>query len=54
MDIFKTYLFFAGHDEGNSYLVDTIFYDEEWWLVASWLENKRVIPPFLAVAKSRG
>lgn len=40
MDIFKTYLFFSGYDEGNSYLVDTIFYNEEWWLVASWLENK--------------
>lgn len=38
MEVFKTYLFFSGHDEGHPYLVDTIFYEKQWWLVASWIE----------------
>ncbi len=46
MDVFKTYLFFSGYDEGHSYLIDTIFYEGEWWLVPNWLGkgNERKIP----------
>jgi hypothetical protein len=40
MDVFKTYLFFEGFDEGSSYLIDTIFLDGAWWLVGSWLEAR--------------
>lgn len=39
MKVFKTYLFFSGHDEGHPYLVDTISYQGVWWLVASWLQS---------------
>lgn len=39
MEIFKTFLFFSGFDEGNSYLVDTIFYKNAWWLVSTWIES---------------
>lgn len=39
MEVFKTYLFIDGHDEGYPYLIDTIFYKGEWWLVSSWLYN---------------
>lgn len=39
MEIFKTHLFFSGHDEVHPYLVDTIFYKNEWWLVSSWIES---------------
>lgn len=38
MDVFKTYLFFAGYDEGHPYLIDTISLGGQWWLVGSWLE----------------
>lgn len=38
MKVFKTQLSFSGFDEGSFYLVDTIFYQNEWWLVSSWLE----------------
>ena len=37
MDIFKTRLFFEGHDEGHSFLVETISISGQWWLVSSWL-----------------
>src|ERR1035437_8378938 len=37
MEVFKTYLFFEGFDEGNPYLIDTIFHEGAWWLVASWI-----------------
>ena len=40
MDIFKTYLFFEGHDEGHSYLIDTIFFEGQWWLVGDWLQSR--------------
>jgi len=39
MDIFKTFLWFVGYDEDHSYLVDTIFHEGHWWLVASWLQH---------------
>lgn len=39
MKVFKTYLFFAGHDEGHPYLVDAIEHEGGWWLVASWLKS---------------
>ena len=39
MKTFKTYLFFSGYDEGTPYLIDTIFYENAWWLVASWIES---------------
>nr|MDP2192541.1 hypothetical protein [Rhodoferax sp.] len=39
MEIVKTYLFFSGHDEDHPYLIDTIFYEGAWWLVASWLQH---------------
>ena len=39
MEVFKTYLFFQGHDEGHEYLIDTIFYENEWWLVGNWLQS---------------
>lgn len=38
MEVFKTHLFFSGHDEGHPYLVDTIQHQGLWWLVASWLQ----------------
>jgi hypothetical protein len=34
----KTYLFFSDHDQGHPHLVDTIFHEGAWWLVASWLQ----------------
>jgi hypothetical protein len=37
IEVFKTLLFFEGYDEGHSYLIDTIFYQGAWWLVASWI-----------------
>ena len=37
MEVFKTYLFFEGFDEGSPYLIDTIFLAGAWWLVGSWL-----------------
>ncbi len=37
MDVFKTHLFFEDHDQGFPYLIDTIQYEEGWWLVGSWL-----------------
>jgi hypothetical protein len=37
MDVFKTYLFFEGFNDGSPYLIDTIFLDDTWWLVGSWL-----------------
>lgn len=37
MEVFKTYLFFEGFDEGSPYLIDTIFVAGAWWLVGSWL-----------------
>lgn len=39
MEVFKTYLFFQGYDEGHSYLIDTIYFEEEWWLVGDWLQS---------------
>ena len=36
MEVFKTYLLFEDPDEDQPYLVDTIFHDGAWWLVASW------------------
>jgi len=39
MEVFKTYLFFSGHDEGHPYLIDTIQHEGAWWLVASWLQS---------------
>jgi hypothetical protein len=39
MEVFKTYLFFDDYDQGHSYLIDTIFYDDAWWLVASWMQK---------------
>ena len=39
MEIFKTYLFFSGHDEGHPYLIDTIRHEGSLWLVGSWLES---------------
>ena len=37
MEVFKTYLFISGHEDGHPFLIDTIFYENEWWLVSSWL-----------------
>ncbi len=37
MEVFKTYLFFEGHDEGSPYLIDTISLEGQWRLVGSWL-----------------
>ena len=33
----KTLLFFSDHDQGQSYLIDTIWHEGHWWLVGSWL-----------------
>ena len=38
MIVFKTHLFFADHDKGEPFLIDTIFHEDRWWLVGSWLE----------------
>ena len=37
MDIFKTWVFFPGNEE---YLIDTIFYKDNWWIVGSWHESR--------------
>ena len=39
MEVFKTYLFFEGYDENHSYLIDTIQYEGQWWLVGSWFQS---------------
>lgn len=39
MEVFKTYLFFSGYDEGHPYLIDTIWHKNNWWLVATYLEH---------------
>jgi hypothetical protein len=39
MEVFKTYLFFEGFDEGHPHLVETIFHEGAWWLVGSWLQH---------------
>lgn len=39
MEIFKTYLFFSGHDEAHPYLIDTIWHENHWWIIASWIEE---------------
>ena len=39
MEVFKTYLFFEGYDEGHSYLIDTIHFENQWWLVGDWLQK---------------
>jgi hypothetical protein len=39
MEVFKTYLFFEDSDEGHAQLVDTIFHEDSWWLVGSWLAH---------------
>lgn len=38
MEIFKTCITFIGYDEGYFFLADTIFYENQWWLVPTWLE----------------
>jgi hypothetical protein len=46
MDIFKTRLFIDGINESRSFLIDTIFYQGEWWLVSSWfyhdIKNEKI------------
>jgi len=39
LQVFKTHMFFADHDHGHAYLIDTIFLQGKWWLVASWLQS---------------
>jgi len=39
MEVFKTYLFFSGHDESHPYLIDTVWHEGHWWLVGTWLEH---------------
>lgn len=45
MEIYKTLLTFA-EEEGKYYKIDTIYYAENWWLVATWIrqvgENKKM------------
>lgn len=36
MDVFKTMVSFSGRDEGAFHLMDTIWHEGHWWLVASW------------------
>lgn len=39
MDAVKTLITFSGYDEGHFHLVDTIWHDNAWWLVATWLQD---------------
>ncbi|MFZ6735021.1 hypothetical protein ACO0LG_24085 [Undibacterium sp. Ji42W] len=39
MEIFKSLITFAGYDEGYFHLSDTIQYEGNWWLVATWLKH---------------
>lgn len=39
IETFKTFMFFEGFDEGNSYLTDTIWHEGAWWLVAKTFEH---------------
>jgi hypothetical protein len=39
VEILKTMVSFSGHDEGSFHLMDTIWHDGHWWLVASWLAS---------------
>lgn len=40
MEVYKTFLFFSGFDEEHSYLIDTIYFEGAWWLVASWFQAR--------------
>ena len=39
MDVCKTFAFFSDHEQGSPHLIDTIFYEDRWWLVGTWLES---------------
>ncbi len=39
MDVCKTFAFFSDHEQGFPHLIDTIFYEDRWWLVGTWLES---------------
>lgn len=39
MEVEKTILFFSDSDDGYVYLIDTIFWQGQWWLVARWLQS---------------
>ncbi len=40
MDAYKTFAFFSDYEQGTAHLIDTIFYEDRWWLVGTWLESK--------------
>lgn len=40
METVKTLITFSGFDEGRFHLVDTIWHDNAWWLVSTWLQNQ--------------
>ncbi len=39
MDVCKTFAFISDTDEVSPHLIDTIFYEDRWWLVGTWLES---------------
>ena len=40
MDVCKTFAFISDTDEVSPHLIDTIFYEDRWWLVGTWLESR--------------
>ncbi len=39
MDVCKTLAFFSDYDQGSTHLIDTIFHEDRWWLVGTWLQS---------------
>ncbi len=39
MEVCKTFAFISDRDQVSPHLIDTIFYEDRWWLVGTWLES---------------
>ena len=39
MDVWKTFAFVSDDGQVSPHLIDTIFYEDRWWLVGTWLES---------------
>lgn len=50
METFKTMLFFSDFEEGTPRFYPTIWYENAWWIVGTWLESldkKAAMPEIL-------